>query len=131
MFARAFICPFFTTNDPSPPQFCHATDRVNKQNWIKSEFPAVVVLKVLPKPDLLEPSEALRSPVCSSHEFPAPVALDVPMEIVMLGTFGWEVVEYSHWEKMNNNSFLQGLEGFLLFPSEGALLALQLLGGRC
>lgn len=51
--------------------------------------------------------------MCFSHEFPAPVALDVPMEIVMLGTFGWEEVEYSHWEKMNNNTVSsRGLRAF-------------------
>lgn len=33
------------------------------------------------------------------HEFPAPVAVDVPMEIAMLGTFGWEEIEYPRWEE--------------------------------
>lgn len=56
-------------------------------------------LNVLPKPDLLEPSETLRSLVCFSHEFPAPVASDVPMEIITLGTFGWEEIERLRWEE--------------------------------
>lgn len=49
----------------------------------------------------------------------------------------WEYLDGKRWndsctgEKAHNSSFLQWHKGFLLFPSEGALLVLQLLDGRC